>query len=82
MILAGGYIEERQGQPYTRVPGDTSTLKYGGYHRITQVPLEGAWTLFWTWKYQGVWGFLVDGVKVPYKTYLKEREDEAKIPGH
>jgi hypothetical protein len=30
----------------------------------------GATTLFITGKYRGTWGFLVDGVKVPWREYL------------
>jgi hypothetical protein len=75
MILAGCYREQRDGELFTRVPGDTFTLRFGEYHRIVKVPEGGVWTLFWTWKYRGTWGFKVDGTKVPYKTYLKEREN-------
>jgi hypothetical protein len=28
------------------------------------------WTLFITWRYQGTWGFDVDGSKVPWREYL------------
>jgi len=55
---------------YVRSAGDTTTLKFGEFHRITYVPPEGVWTLFITWKYRGVWGFLVDGVKIPWCEYL------------
>ena len=79
IIFQGAYAEERlfffgdTASPlaarYTRFSGDTATLKYGEYHRITNVSDEGVWTLFITWKYQGTWGYLVDGVKVPWRDY-------------
>jgi hypothetical protein len=48
----------------------TNRLLFGQYHRITEVSTGGVWTLFFTWKYQGTWGFLVDGKKVSYREYL------------
>lgn len=72
IILSGCYCEELPGNRWrTRVPGDTGTLKFGEYHRIASVSTGGAWTLFFTWRKQGTWGFLVDGEKVPYREYLK-----------
>lgn len=55
---------------YTRLAGDTAALKFGEYHRITEVSPGGVWTLFVTGKYRGSWGFLVDGVKVQWRRYL------------
>jgi hypothetical protein len=76
IILRRGYDETRlvEGRQafISRLPGDTAPLRYGEYHRITWVPPEGAWTLFITWKYQGTWGFLVDGKKVPHRAYTGE----------
>lgn len=57
-------------RPYLRLPGDTCRLDYGTFHNISQVSLGGVWTLFITWKYKGVWGFRVDGEKIPHKVYL------------
>jgi hypothetical protein len=81
VILDGWYEEERlmdlrmpddftSTVTRTRRPGDTATLTFQDYHKITKLSIGGAWTLFITWKYQGTWGFLVDGKKVPYKKYL------------
>lgn len=53
-----------------RKEGDTAPVLFGQYHKITAISPGGVWTLFITWKYRGVWGFLVDGVKMPYKQYL------------
>lgn len=55
---------------FRRNAGDTATLAYGEYHAITAVHPEGVWTLFVMYRYRGTWGFLVDGVKVPWRKYL------------
>ncbi|MGN8120386.1 hypothetical protein ACTJK9_01345 [Pseudomonas sp. 22082] len=52
-----------------RRPGETAQLRYGEYHRIDRVADGGAFTLFITSPYKGTWGFLVNGVKVPWRTY-------------
>ncbi|WP_434672196.1 hypothetical protein [Pseudomonas sp. R1-15] len=52
-----------------RKPGDTAELRHGEYHRIDQVSPGGVITLFITSKWRGDWGFLVNGVKVPWRTY-------------
>jgi hypothetical protein len=52
-----------------RHPGETASLRYGEYHRIDSVAVGGAITLFITSPYKGTWGFLVNGVKVPWRTY-------------
>jgi hypothetical protein len=71
IILRGGYTELRQDGPHTRRAGETVALRFGEYHRITQVAADaGALTLFITGRYRGTWGFLVDGAKVPYRRYL------------
>jgi hypothetical protein len=74
-ILKGGYWEQRDGieGPFTgaaRLPGDTATLKYGEFHRITHMAPGGTWTVFVMGRYRGVWGFLVNGRKIDFKTYL------------
>lgn len=76
VILRGWYVEQRQGEQIwedrhiERMQGDTATLKYGEYHRITEISEGGVWTLFITGKYRGTWGFLVNGVKVQWRKYL------------
>lgn len=71
IIIRGGYFEEREGgvRHYRRT-GSTARLRFGEYHRITEVTPGGAWTIFITGKYRGTWGFLVDGVKVKWREYL------------
>lgn len=82
IILQNMYIEERRiiaikefpqfgmNVQKTRRTGDTATVKFNEYHRIIFVPKEGVYTLFFTWKFMGTWGFLKDGKKIPYKEYL------------
>lgn len=77
VILRGWYVEERVlfNEPqwvgvYQRDPGDTAKLAFGEYHKITEVPPGGVWTMFITGPYQGTWGFLVNGVKVKWRDYL------------
>lgn len=82
ILLRGWYHEARTINPqlpghvahYHRKAGDTAKIGFGEYHAITDVPPEGVWTMFITWKYQGTWGFLVNGAKVPWKKHLG-RED-------
>jgi hypothetical protein len=76
-ILHGWYREVREdGAIIRRVAGDTARLNFGEYHRITEVSDGGVWTLFVTGKFQGMWGFKVDGVKVPFREYLAAKGDE------
>ena len=79
VILDKWYAEQRKCEKsrafpdgrktFFRETGDTVTLKFGEYHRISAVPKEGVYTLFITWRYRGMWGFDVDGVKVPWREY-------------
>jgi hypothetical protein len=78
-ILLGGWYEEERLELngrvyYLRKAGQSAKLRYGQYHRIICISQGGVWTMFITWKYKGVWGFLVDGKKVPWKQYLKEHK--------
>lgn len=55
---------------FTRVPGSTAQICFGQYHHISHVQPDGAWTLFISGPYKGTWGFLVDGVKKPWREYF------------
>lgn len=57
------------GTLFDRTVGDTCRLRFGEYHRIVSVKPD-TWTMFITGRYRGTWGFLVDGVKVQWRTYL------------
>lgn len=58
---------------FNRRAGYTGRVLFGQYHRISEVPPEGVYTLWFTWAYRGTWGFLVNGEKIPYKTYLADK---------
>lgn len=84
IILEGGYLEVRSelvgGRPlarlYAREPGDTAPLDHDQYHSILDVAEGGAYTLFITGRYRGGWGFMVGGVKVPWREYVAQRDDK------
>ena len=72
IILWGWYIETREdGRMRKRQRGDTARLRFGEYHKIETVSLGGVWTLFITGPKRGTWGFEVNGVKVPWREYIK-----------
>lgn len=79
IILQGSYVERRVVQQhdlgcitkcFIRAAGDTTPINFGEYHKIISVSEGGVWTMFITWKYRGVWGFLVKGTKIKWKDYL------------
>lgn len=91
LILRGYYVEEREDiypevDPYPgqdpahlvilRRAGQTAPLRFGEYHRIRTVSEDGVWTLFITFNYRGVWGFKVDGKKVPWREYFSKGEQQ------
>lgn len=85
IILRGSYQEELPNADTAldaagwrhrvwRMPGDTKAIRFGSFHRIHRVSRGGVYTLFISGKYQGTWGFLVDGVKVKWREYLEARK--------
>lgn len=58
-------------ESFDRHAGDTATLKFGEFHNITEISEGGVWTLFISYKWQGVWGFWVDGKKMSHLDYFK-----------
>lgn len=85
IILRGGYRERRSVRRslgwtqvrHERKRGDTVPIRFGEYHHIEQVSEGGVWTLFFTWRYCGTWGFLVNGKKVPWRQYVAEHPERA-----
>lgn len=76
VILRGGYIEERYNDAGQLVsmkwhgPGSILWRPANSWHRLT-LPIDSVTTtLFITGGYSNGWGFNVNGVKIPYKTYL------------
>jgi len=83
IILRGGYTEVTPYFEAADEPGKVRYLKYypagsilfrkaKSFHRLQVAEGQTAWTLFITFKWQQVWGFLPykDGVKIPYREYL------------
>lgn len=77
IVLRGWYEEERPlaGEldirvEHVRTRGYTGRVLFESYHRISEVSAGGVFTLWFTWRYRGTWGFLVDGKKVPHREYL------------
>lgn len=80
LILRGGYTEAT---PLTAdgVVLSTRAFRAGAFrivrashwHYLTLAPGQEAWTLFFTARKSQGWGFLVDGIKVPWRTYLDQR---------
>lgn len=54
-----------------RRPGDTAPVPFSSYHSIVEVSEGGVWTFFITFGYKGVWGFLVNGKKIPWTEYME-----------
>lgn len=73
MEIVGGWSP--RGENVLRERGDTATINFGDYHSIDEVSEGGVWTLFFTWEYVGTWGFLVNGVKVPWREYLEANHE-------
>lgn len=74
VILRGGYTEER-GRVARRVTR-VNFITRGTFHRVAQ--LHGrTWTLFITGAYAGTWGFIVGGKVVPWRDYVRERDEQA-----
>lgn len=62
-LIKGAVVERK------RIEGDTARILHGQYHAIDEVSEGGVWTIFFTWRYKGTWGFLVNGTKVPHREY-------------
>lgn len=80
IVLKGYYFEETPKQFKTLVKrgaGDTARIGFGQFHRIHTVSQGGVYTLFISGKHRGTWGFLVDGVKVPWREYLGITDKES-----
>lgn len=78
IALRDWYIERREdGTQRVIRAGDTAPIRFGQFHHIEQVSEGGVFTLFFTWDYCGTWGFLVDGVKVPWRQYVAEHPERA-----
>lgn len=67
----GEYFTGGEQVEFTRRPGDTSTLDFCEFHRITEISEGGVYTLFISWPWAGDWGFLSPtGLKVWWREWL------------
>lgn len=86
LILRGWYVEQRENPEFDafipehpgnrstivtmREAGDSARVNFGEFHRIIGKAEGPVVTLFITFRYGGVWGFKVNGQKVPWREYL------------
>jgi hypothetical protein len=71
IILRGMYEEQDvMNVGHIRRAGDTVFRRAECFHRISYVPADGVWTLWWRGDTVNEWGFLVDGRKIGWRTYL------------
>lgn len=76
IVLRGGYREERYDELGDLIsskwhgPGSILWRPANSWHRLLIPNGETAWTLFITGRKGQIWGFNVDGKKVPYREYF------------
>ena len=82
-IMRGGYNEVRLVDGHVveieRRAGDTSTLGFDSYHKITRIEDGGALTFFMFGPYKGQWGFLVDGHKMLHRQYVERFKQPLRV---
>jgi hypothetical protein len=81
LIVSGGYTEERlvDGSVVTTTlrAGDVNRLDASTYHRITAIE-PNTWTIGLIGDRVQDWGFLVDGMLVPWRDYFA-RQGHAQV---
>lgn len=72
IVLAGGYVEERDGVERVFKPGDVNVIAQNDFHRVRLLDEKaGSWSLFVAGRRVQTWGFrLDDGSVMPWKEYL------------
>lgn len=88
-ILAGGYVEERNGKGLmaerTYNPGRFAMAGLGDFHRIAShhagpgdphTGQGGSWTLVTTGPRLQPWSFLIDGCERDAETFLRQKRDQ------
>ena len=80
LLIKGWYDEEDIfGDRQEFYAGESRKARAETFHRIKFVGLGGTWTIFIMWKKRLRWGFLVDGHKIYWKDYFKQK-DSKTIP--
>lgn len=66
---------------FSRFRGQTATIRHNEYHAITSLLDDrlGVWTMFISGPWLGDWGFLRNGTKVWWRTYLKDKEEAERL---
>lgn len=77
IVIAGGYLEEREGNAFLtpRMAGTSAFIGHDTYHRIATLIGNDVITIFITWKYRHSWGFLTESGHVPWREYLGIKEE-------
>lgn len=83
-ILDAGYVEEMEHETICRIPGDIIYRGLDARHRLDLYAYDDELTipctsLFITGKWQQVWGFYKNGVKIPWREYLTEHNSRALL---
>jgi hypothetical protein len=78
----GTYFRGGDQVEFLRQAGDTATLDFEEFHRITEISEGGVYTLFVSWGWAGDWGFLSPtGLKVWWREWLGiPKTDEPAAP--
>ena len=71
-IILRGYYDEQDifGRSNLRAKGQTIFRRAECFHKIAYVSSRGVWTLWFLSERKNDWGFLVEGRKISWKTYL------------
>ena len=81
LVLKGWYDEERPEGCYLRRAGETGDGTMHTFHRITDISMWGAVTLFIMWGGErDKWGFMTEDGYVPNKEYFRMRNDQNGDP--
>lgn len=66
---------------FSRFRGQTAKINHNEYHSITSLLDDrlGVWTMFISGPWLGDWGFLRNGTKVWWRTYLKDKEEAERL---
>lgn len=72
IVLAGGYVEERNGEKRTFAPGSINVIGKDDFHRVTLLDEKaGSWSLFVGGQRMQEWGFRKEsGEVIPWQDYL------------
>lgn len=78
ILLQGWYVErDADGKGYVHVAGETVAHSREYLHTVDAISAtEMTYSLFIYWGKHQMWGFMVDGKKVPWQEYLKDKSGD------